>query len=254
MRLRLKILLGILGVVIIAFIVYLIFWGPASEASIIRPGTSSRTRPRESSRVSPRLSSSPTPSSTSSPATLLFDDFSGTLSKWQIVYTGYGSVGIENGTLSMAPMVSTQTSETHAPLIMSTNSWGDYIYTVKMNTVSQLRTGSAPNAWEVGWILFRMQDAGHSYYFVHKPNGLELGKYIPEAPYQYFLATADAPRLVLNQWNTYKIAVHGANIKVYINGALYFDYTDASPWLSGKVGLYNEDAHVHYDDVSVVQN
>lgn len=192
--------------------------------------------------------------------TLFSDNFSSGLSKWTQVYNGYGQILNENGVLSMAPKASTQPSETHAPLVMNSTSWGDYSFTVRMNTVSQLRTGSTPNAWEVGWVLFRMQDAGHSYYFVQKPNGIELGKYIPEAPYQYFLATAETPKLALGTWNTYKVILKGANIKILINGTQVINYTDPGPaggkgplWLSGKIGLYNEDAHVHYDDVVVTR-
>ena len=189
---------------------------------------------------------------------LFTDDFSGTLSKWEIVYTGYGTVGIENGLLSMAPMVAKALSETHAPLVaVNSNSWNstwnDYSFSVKMNTTQQLRVGSTPNPWEVGWLLFRYSDAQHFYYFSQKTNGIELGKFNNGS--QTFLATADNPKLTLNTWNTYKIVVKANNIKVSINGTQVVDYTDNStPYLTGRVGLYNEDAETLSDNVAVTSN
>jgi len=190
---------------------------------------------------------------------LLSDDFSGTLSKWIQVYNGYGTIAIENGELSMAPKVSTQPTETHAPLVAAgQNTWSDIIFTSRMKTVSQLRTGSAPNAWEVGWLIFRYTDDNHFYYFIHKPNGIELGKEILNAQGvqdQQYLVTKTTPTMVLGQWNNYKVVLKGANIKVYINDVLAADYTDtSSPYLTGKIGLYNEDAHTHHDDVTVAAN
>lgn len=194
-----------------------------------------------------------------SDTSMFSDDFSGTLAKWIQVYNGYGTIAIENGELSLAPKTSTQPSETHAPLMVAgQNTWGDIIFESRLKTVSQLRTGSAPNAWEVGWLIFRYSDDNHFYYFAHKPNGIELGKEILNTQGvqdQQYLVTKTTPILTLGQWNNYKIILKGANIKVYINNILVADYIDASnPYLTGKIGLYNEDAHTHHDDVKVTAN
>ncbi|MBM2820634.1 MAG: hypothetical protein HW405_394 [Candidatus Berkelbacteria bacterium] len=265
-KMRLKILLIILGILVIIF--GIVFWqyGPSSQAAKggakgkpkATPTATVSAKPSATGITTPTSMTTPAPTSTTS---LFSDDFSSALAKWQQVYDGYGTITIQDGRLSMEPKVSTQSSETHAPLLMAGNStWGDYVYMVRMNTVKQLRTGSPANHWEVGWITFRMQDASRSYYFLQKPNGIELGKYIPESPYQYFLYTADNPKLTFGVWNTYKIAVKGANIKIWINGTQVVDYMDPGgatgpgPWLTGKIGLYNEDAHVLYDDVLVTSN
>ncbi len=198
------------------------------------------------------------------------DDFSGTLAtleeKWNgakdeiIAWSdGDGTIALENGELSMTPKVATSPTITHAPLIIAGEyNWGDYIFESRMKTVSQLRTGSAPNAWEVGWLLFRYTDEDHFYYFIHKPNGIELGKEILNSSGQQdqqYLVTKTSPTLTLGQWNNYKVVLKGANIKVYINDVLVADYTDNSnPYLAGKIGLYNEDAHTHHDDVKVTAN
>lgn len=264
-KMRLKILLIILGVVIIAFGLVFYFYGPYSEAA--RGGI--KGKPKQSPTISPSASipsspspgspspSSPSPSSPSPTATLFSDDFSGNLSKWQIVYTGYGTVQIENGQLMMAPKASTQPSETHAPLIVAGDTaWKDYIFNVKMNTVKQLRTGSAPNPWEVGWLVFRYVDSTHFYYFVQKTNGIELGRVDPSGTGgQIFLYTAGTPKLVIGQYNDYQVTLKGNNIKVAINGTQVVNYTDTNnPYLAGKIGLYNEDAKTLNDNVVVTAN
>lgn len=249
-KMRLKILLVILGIVIIAFGIVFFLYGPYSEAA--KGGTKGKPTPKPSST---------TPTTSPSGVTTLFsDDFLGTLSKWQIIYT---AANIISGELDLIPSSQTYNSpsDTHAPLIVAGDTaWKNYIFSVKMKTVKQLRPTN-PNPWEVGWITFRMQDAGHSYYFVHKPNGIELGKYIPEQPYQYFLYTAEDPKLTIGAWNNYKIAVKEANIKIWINDVQVVDYTDPGggttgpePWIAGKIGLYNEDAETLYDDVLVTSN
>jgi len=250
---RLKVLLAILVVLVYAFIGIVLFMRPEVDASNLSRW---KKRPSPSPTVTRTPTPSPaTPSPSSSPSASLFsDNFSGTLSKWQQVYNGYGTVQIESGLLSMSPQASVMPSETHAPLVTAgSTAWGDYIYDVQMNSVQQLRTGSAPNPWEVGWILFRYVDATNFYYFLEKPNGIELGKLVNGS--QVFLATAEAPKLAINTWHTYKVTLKGANIKIAIDGTQIVNYTDsASPFLTGKVGLYNEDAHVHYDNVFVTSN
>jgi len=259
-RRRLKILLAVLIISTIGLAAEYYFIKPYTEAK--RGGGRGKSSPAiPSPTPSPSISASrsPSPNPSPSPATNLFsDDFSGTLGKWDIVYTGYGTVAIENGLLSMAPMVSKAPSETHAPLVaVNSNSWNsawnDYSFSVKMNTTQQLRVGSTPNPWEVGWLLFRYADAQHFYYFIKKTNGIELGKFNNGS--QTFFVTADNPKLTLNTWDSYSIAVKGNNIKVSVNGTQVANYTDTnSPYLTGRIGLYDEDTHVHYDDVTVASN
>ena len=41
-------------------------------------------------------------------------------------------------------------------------------------------------------------------------------------------------------------------IKAYVNDILITTFTDTEvPYTSGKIALYNEDAHVHFDDIRV---
>ena len=60
-------------------------------------------------------------------------------------------------------------------------------------------------------------------------------------------------RLNRNQWHTIKVEVRGANIKIWLNGNLYIDFTDPKePFLAGTVGFktYKADT-VTFDDVVV---
>ena len=255
-RMRLKILLIILGVVIIAFGIVFYYYGPYSEAA--RGGVKGKPQSTPTPTLSPTSSpiSSPTTGSSPASATTLFsDDFSGLLSQWQVVYE---TATVQSGELDLIPQLQTYLSptDTHAPLIVAGDAaWRDYVYSVKMKTVRQLRP-SNPNPWEVGWILFRYTDTAHFYYFILKTNGIELGKEDPSGTGgQIFLYTAETPRLTIGQYFDIKVTLRGGNIKVSVNGTQVVDYTDTNnPYLSGKIGLYNEDAETFNDNVVVTAN
>jgi hypothetical protein len=123
-----------------------------------------------------------------------------------------------------------------------------------MNLKQQLRENSPPNQWEAGWLLFRYVGEARSYYLIHKPNGLELGKLVPpKGEGQVFLATKSNPRAVPGKWHDYRIEVRGANIRVFVNDKLEIDYTDPNPILRGGVGLYTEDAEVRFRQPTVTR-
>ena len=175
---------------------------------------------------------------------------------WTSVYNGYGLNDVEvDGTnvLAESPQISTSAGQTHAGLVVTTNSFGDFDATVRMKTVQQLRTGSAPNPWEVGWLLWHHTDDTHFYYFVPKPNGWELGKEDPAYPgAQRYLATAPTPTFPVGAWYTVRIREVGSTMTVWVNGTQIASFTDSQrPYASGHLGLYNEDSHVRFDDVTV---
>ncbi len=258
---RLKVLLIILGILIIAFGIVFYKYGPYSEAArggIKGKPTSSPTLTPTSSAlpISPKPSPSPSsvvspsPSTTATPAILFSDDFSGTLSKWQVVYE---KASISNGQLDLIPLIQTYNSpsDTHAPLIVAGDvAWKDYIFNVSMKTVRQLRP-SNPNPWEVGWLIFRYVDSKNFYYFIQKTNGIELGKLVNGS--QQFLYTAGTPKLTIGSTHTYKVVLKGTNIKIYIDGVQVVNVNDSS-FSAGKIGLYNEDAETLSDNVLVTSN
>lgn len=178
---------------------------------------------------------------------------------WFDNFNGFGTQKITNigGThkkvLEQAPQVSTSSAETHSSLSTSTQTFGDFDMTISANTVKQLRTGSLPNAWERDWIMWHFTDNAHAYYLICKATGWELGKLDPAYPGgQRFLATGASPTCTTNSWHTYHVIQTGNTITASINGTLLTTFQDMeTPYLSGSVGLYNEDAQARFDTITV---
>jgi len=175
---------------------------------------------------------------------------------WSLEYSGYGCVSMERNRekfLHESPMKSTENSETHASLVLGpyfSTAIDNLRYEVRMQTQEQLREN--PNTWEMAWAIWHYTDDEHFYYFVMKPNGWELGKEDPRyTGNQRFMATGSLPKYEIGKWYNIMIIQENSNtIKVFMDGALIVEYTDEeTPYNSGKIGLYNEDAHVHFDDV-----
>lgn len=177
---------------------------------------------------------------------------------WFTQFAGYGTVGIEsdtgNNVLHLSPQAVTSSDKTQSSLVTGPAYNGPIQFQSKILTVSQLRTGSTPNHWEVAWVVWNYTDNAHFYYFIPKPNGWELGKRDPVYPGgQRFLATGSDKLFPIGQFYTVKITQDAQDlITVWVDGVQITSFTDMErPYTSGKIGLYTEDAHVHVDDVSV---
>jgi hypothetical protein len=159
----------------------------------------------------------------------------------------FGSATSGSGAVTLASAVPTSPGETHSALITTKKTWRDSTISFNTTTLDQLRRGSAPNTWEVGWVMFRFRDLANYYYFIVKTNGFELGKK-QGSDAQIFLATGDLPRLTLNRSHAVTLHVQGARIQVAVDGNQVVDFTDPNPLAgSGSVGLYEEDSHVRFD-------
>ena len=172
---------------------------------------------------------------------------------WDTVFTGYGWVRYGTSPqVSMAPMVSTRPDETHASLARTTSVHGDLDVTLRMRTVRQLRTGSAPNPWEAAWGLWHYTGNTSFYYVILKPNGWELGKADPAYPgAQRFLATGETP-FPIGPWYTVRVRQVGNVMTVWADGRQLVSFTDNErPYRSGNVAVYNEDAEVEFDGVTI---
>jgi Domain of Unknown Function (DUF1080) len=155
------------------------------------------------------------------------------------------------GRLLLSSPTPTDQSRTHAALVRSQHAWRNYLLTLDMQTVRQLRH-SNPNSWEVAWVWFRVQDPERLfYYLILKPTGVELGKRSLQG--QVSLVTRSSPKFPIGQTNRVKIRVWRKSIKVWINRLLLIDYTDRNAIESGGIGLYEEDAHVWFDNVHVAR-
>lgn len=165
--------------------------------------------------------------------------------------TWWGQVSLKAGAWTLRSTAPTTPAETHSALVTSPPSAGDQVFSYTATTLEQLRTGSAPNPWEVAWSMFRFRDLENYYWFILKPNGYELGKK-QGSDTQIFLATGTSPRLQLNQPNRVAIRAEGGRIRVTVDGIPVVDYTDANPLPSGgSVGLYEEDARVRFESVQL---
>jgi 3-keto-disaccharide hydrolase len=176
---------------------------------------------------------------------------------WQFVYNGYGCnaflLSNDNTMLVEQPKASTRPDETHAALVLGPSIAGDFTLEAWTVTTRQLRTGSAPNTWEVGWILWNYTNGYHFYYFAAKPNGWELGKKDPAYPgAQRFLATGSAPSFPIGAWYRIGVTQSGDTIKVSVNDLPITTFSDRErPYSSGRIGMYNEDAETYFDNISI---
>jgi hypothetical protein len=175
--------------------------------------------------------------------------------QWRDEFNGYGATGTEidgSRVLSESPQAASSSGETHAALVTTLAAIGDLDFTVRLRTVAQLRT-PAPNPWEVGWVLWHYTDNSHFYYLMLKPNGWELGKEDPAYPDgQRFLATSSSPAYPIGGWHAVHVRQVGDDVTAWADGVQLVSFVDAErPYGQGAIGLYDEDAHVHFGDVQV---
>ena len=208
------------------------------------------------------------------PAYTITDNQTSPNDKWFNKYSGFGTSGSVKTTSSSLtlydddnnntvfyekPKTSTKPNETHAALTLTTQVYEDVEMHLKVKTSQQLRQNSTPNPWEVAWIMWRYHDDWHHYYFIFKPNGVELGKkqndnHVEE---QIFLYTANEPKLKINEWDTWYLKMSGNHIEIWLEMADGFwqrvvNYYDDEPIVGqGKIGLYTEDAYVQFDDIYI---
>ncbi len=190
----------------------------------------------------------------STPSCLSGED---TFGPWEVVFSGFGCVDIQNPDdttwLSLVPQESIEENETHAALVVGPEFSNTLTYEIRLKTIEQLRDTS-PNPWEVGWVLWHYTDNEHFYYAILKPNGWELGKRDPAYPGgQRFLATGSTPVYPVGDANDVKIIHDDTNTIIFsANGEVLTVFTDEeTPYSAGRIGMYTEDALVYFTDVEV---
>jgi len=178
---------------------------------------------------------------------------------WTVVFAGFGCVKVEsdgvNSWLHAVPKAP-KGGNTHSALTVGPEFSDAITYGVNINTVGQTRTKMKPRSWEVGWVVWNYTDNDHFYYFIPKTNGWELGKRDPAyTGGQRFLSTGTSPTFPIGQSYSVRITQNATNtMSASVNGQLLTTFTDTErPYTSGKIGLYTEDAHVHFDDIFVTQ-
>jgi hypothetical protein len=154
--------------------------------------------------------------------------------------------------LVLSPKAAASADATHSALLVSRRSYSRYItFAGRVQTVRQLRTGSAPNPWECAWIVWHYQDQQHFYYLAIKPTGWEIGKRDPEYPGgQRFLASGSR-RFPVATWHDFGISQNDGTMRVRMNGVHLASYTDSErPYTGGKLGVYAEDSEIEIDDIT----
>jgi len=165
-------------------------------------------------------------------------------SQWK---SWWGDVAFDAKGVTLSSAVPTSPEETHSALVTTKRAWRDQTISFTTTTLSQLRARTAPNVWEVGWVMFRFRDLENYYYFIPKTNGFELGKK-QGSDAQIFLATGDLPRLTVGRAYTVSVRIRGARIQASIDGTPVLDFTDPNPLAGpGSVGLYEEDSQVRFE-------
>lgn len=186
-----------------------------------------------------------------------------TAAEWPVVYDGEGTVVFDTDGILMAPKVATAASETHAALLLSqltlTQPVQNFKATITYTNVSQLRTGSAPNAWEVFWVFFNYTLDGvgkkKTNYVLVKPSGIEIGKAFDEVG-QEFLLTHATPTIQIGTPYTLTITKNGPRVTILLDGVLAAEYESAAVPkdlydVPGAIGLYSEDAQVRVSSVVI---
>jgi hypothetical protein len=170
-------------------------------------------------------------------------------SRWKTWYDAPAAFDASGVTLS-SPAAASPT-ETYSTLVTSKKTWRDQTFSFTMTTQAQLRTGGAPNPWEVGWVMFRFRDLANYYWFIMKTDGFELGKK-QGSDKQIFLVTGDLPHVTIGVPRRVQVRTQGARIRIAVDGTPVVDFTDPNALLEpGSVGLYEEDSRVRFESVSL---
>lgn len=173
---------------------------------------------------------------------------------WTAVFADFGCVQVESSAgqswLDESAAVATGSNVSHSSLVVGPSFSNPLTFSVNLETVAQLRQGSSPNPWEVGWAVWHYTDNSHFYYFIAKTDGWELGK---EDGSQIFLATGSSPTFPIGNWYNIRVSETTQNtITVYVNNELITTVTDTqNPYRAGNIGLYEEDARVQFKNVAV---
>jgi hypothetical protein len=180
---------------------------------------------------------------------------------WRSVFTGYGTTSITGSTMQLAVTLQPARTEsrnvTHAALVVSASPYRDFVATLHVRTVQQLRhgVGGPPNPWEVGWVVWHYTSDQHFYALTLEPTGWELSQENPAYPGgERFLASGRAPVFRLGVTHTVGIVQIGNRMTVSADGRLLARFTDSQlAYMTGAFGFYSEDAQARFDHIRLYQ-
>jgi hypothetical protein len=180
-------------------------------------------------------------------------------SQWLTVFNGYGHTGVTGSgagqMITTAPSTARSRRATHAALVVSRRRYGDFVATVRVRTVRQLRRDAAgrPHPWEVGWVVWHYTSEHSFYALTLEPTGWLLSKQDPAFPGgERFLASGRTPRFRVGIPHRVGIVQIGDLITVSGDGQMLTRFTDTQQaYLRGSFGAYSEDSDARFWDIRV---
>jgi hypothetical protein len=174
--------------------------------------------------------------------------------QWVTVFTGYGHTEVTGSgagqTITTAPSTTRSRRATHAALVVSRGRYADFVATLRVQTVRQLRRGAAgrPHPWEVGWVVWHYTSQHSFYALTLEPAGWLLSKQDPAYPGgERFLASGRIPHFRVGVPHRVGIVQIGDQITVSGDGHLLTRFTDTrQAYLSGSFGAYSEDSDARF--------
>jgi 1,2-diacylglycerol 3-beta-glucosyltransferase len=179
--------------------------------------------------------------------------------QWRTVFNGYGHTDVTGSgagqSITTAPGTTRSRRATHAALVVSRSRYGDFVATVRVQTLRQLRRGAAgtPHPWEVGWVVWHYT-SDHSFYALTlEPTGWLLSKQDPAYPGgERFLASGRTPLFPVGVPHSVGIVQIGDQITVSGGGHLLTRFTDThQAYLRGSFGAYSEDSDARFTGIRV---
>lgn len=177
------------------------------------------------------------------------------------MWNGYGSTSWEKGELTLSPEPARERGETHSALVLSREEFHPpYRLHFQMVNKEQLRQGSKPNPWEVGWFVLGYNEEGKFKYVIVKPNGkgLEIGESLLNDK-QNFLWTSigKSDPYPIGSPLDVDVRVTHDTIHVFVNGKEAAKHKLSKKdklGLDGRIGFYTEDAAVRVSDIRIEKN
>jgi len=171
---------------------------------------------------------------------LFSDDFTKDSGKWE-VYAG-------DWEIQKGEYVATEVGEGMA--VAGDENWKNYAYEVKFRTDEP-----GTDSWLTSWVVFRVADPDNWYFVLlhHGNNFIEMGKRFNGQHVSWLQGINDKEVADPLKWQKMRIECKGANIKVFIDGKNYLDFTDPEPIENGKVGIKNTNCTCRIDDVKVTE-
>jgi hypothetical protein len=176
---------------------------------------------------------------------------------WLSVFNGYGMISMAGSgphvVVGLQPATAESPKVTHSALVVSTSPYHDFVATLHVRTLRQLRHGAAgtPNPWEVAWVVWHYTSNQRFYALALEPAGWVLSK--QDSAYrgsERFLASGRTPVFRLGVSHAVGIVQVGNEITVSADGRLLTHFTDTQrPYMTGALGFYCEDAQTSFSQI-----